>query len=55
MVTKIKLSQICIFVSVLFFIARWPFARSEVCAGRKPIVNSKSIIFFKKIVFNKKH
>jgi len=49
MLPKTKLSNVYIFVSVLLFIARGPFERSKACADRKPIVNSKSVIFSRKL------
>jgi hypothetical protein len=55
MVPMIKLSQLCIFISMLLFIARKQFERTKAWADRKPIVNSNSVIFFKKILFNIKH
>ena len=49
MVPEIKLSQLCIFVSVLLFIARGPFESLKAYANLKTIVNSKSIIFSRKL------
>jgi len=49
MVPKIKLSQPCIFVSVLPFIARGPFERLKAYADLRQTVNNKSIIFSRKL------